>query len=60
MFYFKVKLVNGDEFTFHKRCNWINYDNENLCVFQEHYATEYYTLAIIPYKSIEYIVREEM
>lgn len=57
--YYKVVTKSGKHYNFNRRCNRIDYHNERLCVFNHFYdgKREYETLALIPYSSIECILK---
>lgn len=60
--YFVVELLDGKTLDFDKECNYVNYNDADMCIFQREYTEgirRYKTLAIIPKSRILTILRKE-
>lgn len=59
LFYFKLRLNNGEVMDFDKECNEVLYDDEKVCVFMntinDPKPKRSQTLAIVPYNQISVI-----
>lgn len=61
LFYFQLRLNNGELMDFNKECNEVDYSDEKVCVFtntiNDPKPKRSQTLAIVPYNQISVIER---
>lgn len=55
--HFELVTKSGVCYRFGRRCNRVNYDNEQICIFEHVIDDEHFeTLAVMPYSNIEIIL----
>ena len=55
--YFEARLTNGITYNFGRMCNYIDYTDTNMCIFQRVSDDGAETLALVPYIQLAIINR---